>query len=94
MYYYYYYYYYSTEQSPSWEANQFADSQEIPRIFMEPEGSLPYSQETSTCPYPDPTPSSPHNPLQLPEDPLGHRLVGTLINYCFFITWWFKILAP
>jgi hypothetical protein len=26
-------------QSPSWEANQFADSQEIRRIFMEPEGS-------------------------------------------------------
>jgi hypothetical protein len=23
----------------------------------------------ATCPYPDPTPSSPHNPLQLPEDP-------------------------
>jgi hypothetical protein len=29
------------EQSSSWEANQFAASQEIPRIFMEPEGSLP-----------------------------------------------------
>ena len=24
-------------QSPSWEANWFAASQEIPRIFMEPE---------------------------------------------------------
>jgi hypothetical protein len=29
------------EQSPSWEANQFAASQVIHRIFMEPEGSLP-----------------------------------------------------
>jgi hypothetical protein len=34
----------SMEQSPSWEANYFAASQEIPRSFMEPEGSLPYSQ--------------------------------------------------
>jgi hypothetical protein len=30
---------------------------------MEPESSLPYSQVPATCPYPDPTPSSPHNPL-------------------------------
>jgi hypothetical protein len=34
---------------------------------MEPEGSLPYSQVPATCPYPEPTPSSPHDPLQLPE---------------------------
>ena len=33
---------YSTVQSP-WEVNWFAASQEIPRIFMEPEGSLPHS---------------------------------------------------
>ena len=31
---------YSMVQSPSWEANWFAASQEIPRIFMEPEGFL------------------------------------------------------
>jgi hypothetical protein len=36
---------------------------------MEHEGSLPYSQVPATCPYPEPTPSSPHHPLQLPEDP-------------------------
>ena len=29
---------------------------------MEPEGSLPYSQAPATCPCPEPTPSSPHNP--------------------------------
>ena len=35
---------------------------------MEPESSLPYSQvPTTTTPYPEPTPSSPHNPLTLPE---------------------------
>ena len=37
--------------------------------FLEPEGSSPYSQVPATCPYPEPTPSSPHNPLPLPEDP-------------------------
>jgi len=36
-------------QSPSWEANLFAASQEIPRIFMEPEDSLPHSQASATC---------------------------------------------
>jgi hypothetical protein len=34
---------------------------------MEPESSLPHSQVPATCPYPEPTPSSPHNPLPLPE---------------------------
>jgi hypothetical protein len=45
--------------------------QEIPHIFMEPEGSLPYSQVPTTCPYPEPTPPSPQHPLQLPEDHLN-----------------------
>ena len=36
---------------------------------MEPEISLPYSQVPATSPYPEPIPSSPHNPLPLPEDP-------------------------
>ena len=37
--------------------------------FLEPEGSSPYSQVPATYPYPEPTPSSPHKPLQFPEDP-------------------------
>ena len=45
-----------------------AGSQEIP-AFLEPEVYSPYSQVPATCPYPEPTPSSPHNPLPLPEDP-------------------------
>jgi hypothetical protein len=57
------------EQSPSWEANQFAASQEIHGIFKEPESSLPYSQAHATCLYPEPTASSPHNPRLLPEHP-------------------------
>jgi hypothetical protein len=36
---------------------------------MEPESPSPYPQVPATCPYPEPTPSSLHDPLQLPEDP-------------------------
>jgi hypothetical protein len=36
---------------------------------MEPKVFLEYSQVPATCPCPEPTPSSPHNPLQLPEEP-------------------------
>ena len=60
---------YSMVQSPSWEANWFAASQEIPRIFMEPEVSLPHSQASATCPYPGPAQSSPHNHIAPPGDP-------------------------
>ena len=61
---------YSMEQSPSWEANQ----QTLPLVkkfpaFMEPESSSAYPQVPATHPYSEPTPSSPHDPLQLPEDP-------------------------
>jgi hypothetical protein len=28
---------------------------------MEPEGSLPHSQEHATCPYPEPDRSNPHS---------------------------------
>src|SRR5215475_12774978 len=37
--------------------------------FMEPESPSPYPQVPATCPYPEPTPSSPHDPLQLLEAP-------------------------
>ena len=40
---------------------------------MEPEGSLPYSQVPTTCPYPEPNPSSLH-PFPLPEDPSKYYL--------------------
>ena len=32
---------------------------------MVPQSSLPYSQAPATCPYLEPTPSSPHNPFPL-----------------------------
>ena len=45
---------------------------------MEPESSSPYLQVPATYPFPEPTPSSPHDPLQLPEDP--SYTVITLFN--------------
>jgi hypothetical protein len=58
------------KQSPSWEANQWT-LQLVKKFpaFMEPEIPSPDPQVPATCPYPEPTPSSPHDPLQLPEDP-------------------------
>ena len=58
------------EQSPSWEANQ-QTLQLVKKFpaFMEPKSPSPYPQVPATCPYPEPTPSSVHDPLQLPEDP-------------------------
>jgi len=41
----------SMEKSPSWEANSFSASQEIPRILWNPEGSLPHSQQPTLIPY-------------------------------------------
>ena len=43
---------------------------------MEPQSSLSYSQAPATCPYPEPTPSSPHNAFPLPEDPTSHLRLG------------------
>jgi hypothetical protein len=37
--------------------------------FMEPDGSLPYSQEPATCPCPEPGQSSPCPHIPLTEDP-------------------------
>jgi len=34
---------------------------------MEPEGSLQHSQVSDTCPYPEPTRSSPYPHITLPE---------------------------
>ena len=46
------------EQSPSWEAKMSSASRYSSQ-FMEPECSLPHSQEPATCPHPEPYQSSP-----------------------------------
>jgi hypothetical protein len=52
---------------------------------MEPETSLPYSQVSATCPYPEPAPSSPHNPLSLPEEIRVTSGPKTAANHAAFI---------
>ena len=47
------------------EASRSSASREIPRIFMELEGSLPHSQEPATCPYSETHRSSPFTPIPL-----------------------------
>jgi hypothetical protein len=39
---------------------------------MELEGSIPNSQELSTCPYPEPDQSSPHHPILTLIDPFEY----------------------
>ena len=53
------------EHSPTWEDKH----QEIPREFIEPEGSLPHTQLPAPCPNPEPARSCPYPPIPLPEDP-------------------------
>ena len=36
---------------------------------MEPEGSLPHSQASATCPYSEPAQSSPYTHIPPPGDP-------------------------
>jgi hypothetical protein len=44
----------SMEKNLSWEPNSRSAGQEILRFFIEPEGSLPFSQEPATGHYPKP----------------------------------------
>jgi hypothetical protein len=50
----------------TWEAASCAATQEFPQYFIEPEGSLPYSQEPSTGPYPELDQSNPYHPILSP----------------------------
>ena len=51
---------------------------------MEPESSLPYSQVPATSPYLELTPSSPHNPHPLPEDPPLYDPPIYVYNYTYY----------
>ena len=63
----------SIEQSFSCAANQ-----EIPRIF--------WTQVPATCSYPEPTPSSPHNPLPVPEVHLNIILPSVSVSSQWFLS--------
>ena len=47
---------------------------------MEPESATPYPQVPTICPYPEPTPSSPHDPLKLPDDPSYYPPIYVLVS--------------
>ena len=48
-----------------------------PEVSQKLEGSSPYSQVPANFTYPDPTPSSPHKLIPIPEDPLNIILPST-----------------
>ena len=41
----------------------------FPTFYVTPEGSLPHSQVSATCPFPKPGRSSPYPHIPLPDDP-------------------------
>jgi hypothetical protein len=59
--------------------------------FMEPEGSIPNSQELSICSYLEPDQSSPHNPIPPLQDPSQYYpptyvLVFLVVSFSVVIT--------
>jgi len=56
-------------QSPSWEANWFAASQEILRISRNPKVHYRTLQASATCIYPGPAQTSPYTHIPPPADP-------------------------
>jgi hypothetical protein len=57
------------ELSTTREATDLCIHLIVSQHFMELEGSLPHSQELSTCPYPEPDQFSPHHPILSLKDP-------------------------
>ena len=60
---------YSTQQTPYREADSSSAGQGNLWHFIEPAGSLPLSQQPTTCPYPEPKQFSPCRPIPLLENP-------------------------
>jgi hypothetical protein len=59
---------YSMQQSPSWQANWFSASQEIPHILWNQKVHYRIHHVPATCPYPEPARSSLQLNIPLPED--------------------------
>jgi hypothetical protein len=55
---------------------------------MEPEGSLPHSQQPATCPYTEPAQSSSCPPSHFPK-----ILLNILINIQYYIIYLFLVSA-
>jgi hypothetical protein len=53
----------------------------VSQHFMEPEDSIPNSQELSTCSYPEPAQSSPHYPIPPLQDPASSYPPATVLVY-------------
>jgi hypothetical protein len=47
---------------------------------MEPEGSIPNSQQLSTCSYPEPDQSSPHHTIPSIPRSIKRRLISLTLN--------------
>ena len=60
---------YPMVQSPSWEANWFAASQEIPRILWNPKVHHRTHKRPPPVPYPVPAQSSPYTHIPPPGYP-------------------------
>jgi len=51
------------QHNPSWDANRFSASLEIPQIVWNLKAHYFYSQEPTTCPYAGPDEFSPHSTI-------------------------------
>jgi hypothetical protein len=61
-----------------WRGHQLCSHLIVSQHYMEPEGSIPHSQEFSTCPYPEPDQSSPHHPN--PTSPRSILILSTHLH--------------
>jgi hypothetical protein len=61
---------------------------------MKPEGSLPHSQVSATCPYPEPYQSSPLSPIPLLEDPFCSSRSKSQILYPFPLLRLYQRISP
>jgi hypothetical protein len=62
----------------------------VSQHFMELEGSIPNSQELSTCSYPEPDQSSPHHPIP----PLQDRFLYRPLLWSSGQSSWLQIRRP